>query len=29
MELEKGGLRVTLMNAVIKTTIRARELMAS
>ncbi len=27
MELEKGGLRVTLMNAVIKTTIRARELM--
>jgi pyrroline-5-carboxylate reductase len=29
MELEKGGLRVTLMNAVIKTTIRARELMTS
>ncbi|HKV93821.1 MAG TPA: pyrroline-5-carboxylate reductase [Candidatus Angelobacter sp.] len=27
MELEKGGLRVTLMNAVIKTTQRARELM--
>jgi len=27
--LEKGGLRVTLMNAVIKTTIRARELMTS
>jgi pyrroline-5-carboxylate reductase len=27
MELEKGGLRVALMNAVIKTTIRARELM--
>ncbi|HZD93742.1 MAG TPA: pyrroline-5-carboxylate reductase [Candidatus Sulfotelmatobacter sp.] len=27
MELEKGGLRVTLMNAVIKTTARARELM--
>ena len=24
MELEKGGLRVTLMNAVIKTTIRAQ-----
>jgi pyrroline-5-carboxylate reductase len=29
MELEKGGLRVTLMNAVIKTTQRARELMGS
>ena len=29
IELEKGGLRVTLMNAVIKTTIRARELMTS
>jgi pyrroline-5-carboxylate reductase len=29
MELEKGGLRVTLMNAVIKSTIRARELMTS
>jgi pyrroline-5-carboxylate reductase len=29
MELEKGGLRVTLMNAIIKTTIRARELMTS
>jgi pyrroline-5-carboxylate reductase len=29
MELEKGGLRVTLMNAVIKTTQRARELMTS
>jgi pyrroline-5-carboxylate reductase len=29
MELEKGGIRVTLMNAVIKTTIRARELMTS
>src|SRR5437899_1028823 len=29
MELERGGLRVTLMNAVIKTTIRARELMTS
>lgn len=29
MELEKGGLRVALMNAVIKTTIRARELMTS
>ncbi len=29
MELEKGGLRVTLMNAVIKTTIRAKELMTS
>jgi pyrroline-5-carboxylate reductase len=27
MELEKGGLRVTLMNAVIKTTQRAKELM--
>jgi pyrroline-5-carboxylate reductase len=27
IELEKGGLRVTLMNAVIKTTQRARELM--
>jgi pyrroline-5-carboxylate reductase len=27
MELERGGLRVTLMNAVIKTTQRARELM--
>jgi len=27
IELEKGGLRVTLMNAVIKTTSRARELM--
>ncbi len=29
MELEKGGLRVALMNAVIKTTIRAKELMTS
>ncbi len=29
MELEKGGLRVTLMNAVIKTTQRARELMTA
>jgi pyrroline-5-carboxylate reductase len=29
MELEKGGLRVTLMNAVIKTTIRAKELMTT
>jgi pyrroline-5-carboxylate reductase len=29
MELEKGGLRVTLMNAVIRTTQRARELMTS
>jgi pyrroline-5-carboxylate reductase len=29
MELEKGGLRVTLMNAVIKTTQRARELMGA
>jgi pyrroline-5-carboxylate reductase len=29
MELEKGGLRVTLMNAIIKTTQRARELMTS
>lgn len=29
MELEKGGLRVTLMNAVIKTASRARELMTS
>jgi len=29
IELEKGGLRVTLMNAIIKTTIRARELMNS
>lgn len=27
IELEKGGLRVTLMNAIIKTTSRARELM--
>jgi hypothetical protein len=27
--LEKGGLRVTLTNAVIKTTIRARQLMTS
>jgi pyrroline-5-carboxylate reductase len=27
IELEKGGLRVTLINAVIKTTLRARELM--
>jgi pyrroline-5-carboxylate reductase len=29
IELEKGGLRVTLINAVIKTAARARELMAS
>jgi len=29
IELEKGGLRVTLMNAIIKTTSRARELMTS
>ena len=29
IELEKGGLRVTIMNAVIKTTSRARELMTS
>jgi pyrroline-5-carboxylate reductase len=29
IELEKGGLRVALMNAIIKTTIRARELMTS
>jgi len=29
IELEKGGLRVTLMNAIIKTTARARELMTS
>jgi hypothetical protein len=29
MELERGGLRVTLMNAVIKTTQRAKELMTS
>lgn len=29
IELEKGGLRVTLMNAIIKTTSRARELMKS
>jgi pyrroline-5-carboxylate reductase len=29
IELEKGGLRVTLMNAVIKTTSRAHELMTS
>ena len=29
MELERGGLRVTLMNAVVKTTQRARELMGS
>ena len=29
IELEKGGLRVTLINAVIKTTSRARELMTS
>jgi len=29
MELEKGGIRVALMNAVIKTTIRAKELMTS
>jgi pyrroline-5-carboxylate reductase len=29
MELERGGLRVTLMNAVVKTTKRAKELMGS
>ncbi|HET7751197.1 MAG TPA: pyrroline-5-carboxylate reductase, partial [Terriglobales bacterium] len=29
IELEKGGLRVAIMNAVIKTTSRARELMTS
>jgi pyrroline-5-carboxylate reductase len=29
IELEKGGLRVTLINAVIKTTSRAKELMTS
>ncbi len=29
IELEKGGLRVTLMNAIIKTTSRAKELMRS
>jgi hypothetical protein len=29
MELERGGLRVTLMNAVITTAKRAKELMTS
>ena len=29
VKIEKGGLRVTLINAVIKTTSRARELMTS